>query len=94
MEFVDRDLTCRECGAAFVFTAREQEFYASKGFENEPTRCPNCRSARKGGRRGGPRELTEIACAACGLVTEVPFKPTGTRPVYCRECYGARTPSG
>jgi CxxC-x17-CxxC domain-containing protein len=40
----------------FVFTAGEQEFYAQKGFTNEPTRCPSCRQARKaggGGSRGG-----------------------------------------
>jgi CxxC-x17-CxxC domain-containing protein len=40
----------------FVFTTGEQEFYAQKGFTNEPTRCPACRQARKGGggsSRGG-----------------------------------------
>jgi CxxC-x17-CxxC domain-containing protein len=39
----------------FVFTTGEQEFYAQKGFTNEPTRCPTCRQARKanGGRNGG-----------------------------------------
>jgi CxxC-x17-CxxC domain-containing protein len=49
----DKTLTCRDCGSPFVFTAGEQEFYASKGFTNEPTRCPNCRSARKRDRDGG-----------------------------------------
>ena len=47
MAFADKNLTCRDCGAQFVFTAGEQEFYASKGFANEPTRCPSCRQARK-----------------------------------------------
>ena len=40
----------------FVFTSGEQEFYAQKGFTNEPTRCPSCRQARKAGgssSRGG-----------------------------------------
>jgi CxxC-x17-CxxC domain-containing protein len=37
----------------FVFTAGEQEFYAQKGFTNEPTRCPSCRRARKAGGGGG-----------------------------------------
>jgi CxxC-x17-CxxC domain-containing protein len=38
----------------FVFTTGEQEFYAQKGFTNEPTRCPSCRQARKaGGSRSG-----------------------------------------
>ncbi len=43
-------MTCRDCGTAFTFTSGEQEFYAQKGFENEPTRCPECRQARKAGR--------------------------------------------
>lgn len=47
MSVVDKTLTCRDCGMDFVFTAGEQEFYASKGFVNEPTRCPACRQARK-----------------------------------------------
>ena len=89
MAFVDRTLNCRDCGADFVFSAREQEFYQSKGFETDPARCPDCRTARKAGRRG-PREMTEVACAACGVTTEVPFKPTGVKPVYCRDCFAAR----
>jgi CxxC-x17-CxxC domain-containing protein len=55
MSYADKTLTCRDCGTQFVFTAGEQEFYAQKGFTNEPTRCPPCRQARKqgGGSRGG-----------------------------------------
>src|SRR5262245_365670 len=53
MAFADKNLTCRDCGAQFVFTAGEQEFYASKGFANEPTRCPSCRQARKSSGGGG-----------------------------------------
>ena len=43
--FEDKVLKCRDCGVDFEFTAREQEFYAEKGFQNEPGRCPSCRSA-------------------------------------------------
>jgi CxxC-x17-CxxC domain-containing protein len=55
MSYADKTLTCRDCGTQFVFTAGEQEFYAQKGFTNEPGRCPNCRQSRKqgGGSRGG-----------------------------------------
>jgi CxxC-x17-CxxC domain-containing protein len=57
MSFVDKTLTCRDCGMDFVFTAGEQEFYASKGFVNEPTRCPSCRQSRKAQMNsGGPRD--------------------------------------
>ncbi|MGE5654200.1 MAG: zinc-ribbon domain containing protein [Bacillota bacterium] len=93
----DKVLTCRDCGAEFVFTASEQDFYAEKGFTNEPGRCPDCRRARKqqqggGFNRGGDRpqrEMFAATCAACGKETQVPFRPSGDRPVYCRDCFEA-----
>ena len=47
MAFSDRELTCRDCGSKFIFTGGEQEFYASKGLQNDPVRCPSCRAQRK-----------------------------------------------
>src|SRR5579859_7102789 len=47
MSYADKTIACRDCGTDFVFTSGEQEFYAQKGFTNEPTRCPACRQARK-----------------------------------------------
>jgi CxxC-x17-CxxC domain-containing protein len=47
VQYVDKSLTCRDCNATFVFTSGEQEFYASRGFDNPPSRCPSCRAARK-----------------------------------------------
>ena len=47
MAFNDRELTCRDCGSSFVFTSGEQEFYATKGLEHDPVRCPSCRQTRK-----------------------------------------------
>ena len=49
--YEDITLTCKDCGSEFVFTAGEQAFYAEKGFDNEPQRCPACRKARKEARR-------------------------------------------
>ena len=37
--YEDKKLVCKECGNEFVFTAGEQEFYAERGFQNEPQRC-------------------------------------------------------
>jgi hypothetical protein len=51
----DKKMTCRDCGRDFVFTVGEQEFYKSKGFENEPQRCPDCRKAKKQSRNNGNR---------------------------------------
>src|SRR2546430_1898388 len=48
----DKTLTCRDCGATFTFTEGEQDFYAQKGF-SEPTRCPDCRAAKKAARNSG-----------------------------------------
>ena len=47
----DKTLNCRDCSSTFTFTAGEQEFYAEKGFTNEPTRCPDCRKAKKASMR-------------------------------------------
>lgn len=88
MAFVDKTLVCRDCGAEFVFTAGEQEFYAEKGFQNEPSRCPECRQNRRRQRDdNGGRQLYDAVCAECGQPTQVPFKPREDRPVYCRECF-------
>ena len=45
-----------------------------------------------GGHRGPPREMHSGICADCGKQTEVPFKPTGDRAVYCRDCYDKHRP--
>jgi CxxC-x17-CxxC domain-containing protein len=53
LSYVDKTITCRDCGNEFVFTVGEQEFYAEKGFTNQPSRCPDCRRAAKASRSGG-----------------------------------------
>ena len=63
--YEDKTLVCKECGQEFVFTAGEQEFYAERGFQNEPQRCKSCRDARKAAARG-PREYFTAVCARCG----------------------------
>ncbi len=88
--FEDKTLVCRECGQEFVFTASEQQFYADKGFQNEPGRCKACRDKRKaanGGFNRSDRPMYDVICAECGQPTQVPFQPRGDRPVYCRACF-------
>ena len=94
MAISDKALTCVECGAGFTFTVGEQEFFASRGYTNEPKRCTQCRGARKGQQGGfggdsygAPREMHPAVCAQCGKDTTVPFKPRGDKPVYCRDCF-------
>ena len=51
--YTDITLKCKDCGADFVFTAGEQEFYAEKGFTNQPQRCKACRDAKKNAGKSG-----------------------------------------
>jgi CxxC-x17-CxxC domain-containing protein len=88
VSYVDKTLKCRECGASFAFTAGEQAFFREKGLQNDPQRCPTCRSARRRERSGaGTREMHAVVCAECGIPTTVPFVPRNDRPVYCTTCY-------
>ena len=87
--YQDKTLKCKECGNEFVFTAGEQEFYAARGFENEPSRCKDCRAARKNAQKGA-REMFAAVCGECGKECQVPFKPTEGKAVYCSECFAAK----
>ncbi|MDK2821632.1 MAG: hypothetical protein PWP31_1597 [Clostridia bacterium] len=98
--YEDKVLTCKECGKEFVFTIGQQEFFAEKGFTNEPSRCPECREARKqqrrsNGQRNGfrssrPKQMYKAVCSSCGAMTEVPFEPRGDRPIYCWDCFNSQ----
>ncbi|MCX6676971.1 MAG: hypothetical protein NTU95_03380 [Methanothrix sp.] len=37
--------------------------------------------------------MTDVTCSECGKQTQVPFKPDGSRPVYCSECYQKHRPA-
>ncbi len=95
MALSDKTLTCVECGYEFTFTVGEQEFFASRGYTNEPKRCTQCREARKSQQRGygdsygSAREMHPAVCAQCGRDTMVPFRPRGDKPVYCSDCFSA-----
>jgi CxxC-x17-CxxC domain-containing protein len=104
MAYQEKSLTCSDCGT--TFTSEEQEFHASKGFTNEPKRCPSCRQKRKAERDGSgsgsygnrsynssPRQMFPAICATCGKETEVPFQPRGDKPVYCSDCYNKNKPA-
>lgn len=88
MVYEDTELTCADCGNNFLFSATDQEFYASRGYQN-PKRCPECREQRRASGVGGraPREMFSTTCSRCGKEAQVPFVPRLDRPVYCSECY-------
>jgi CxxC-x17-CxxC domain-containing protein len=93
----DKTLVCQDCSQEFVFSASEQAFFAERQF-SEPRRCPACRAARKaargefggGGYSSGPREMFTAVCSNCGGEAQVPFRPSGAKPVYCSACFSAR----
>ena len=98
--YQDKTLTCRDCGAAFVWSSGEQAFYASKGLLNAPSRCPSCRARARATREAGgtpvgkSRELFPVVCSRCGVQTQVPFMPRDDRPVYCSSCFDVVRASG
>jgi CxxC-x17-CxxC domain-containing protein len=85
MHFENKTLECRDCHQPFLFSAGEQEFFALKNLVNIPKRCPNCRIRNK---------LLKAPCADCGVVTVVPFKPTGKKPILCQSCMHANPRGG
>lgn len=90
MTYADKTLTCRDCGQEFIWTAGEQEFYASRGLVNQPGRCPECRAAAKAARgesTRAPREMYVATCAECGQPARLPFEPRLDKPVYCSSCF-------
>ena len=100
MEFQDRILRCVDCGAEFVWTAGEQQFFADKNFKNEPKRCKACKGKRAqpsgrrpcgGARAGGNRHARARPAARR---RRCPFRPTQGRPVFCKECFQSRKFAG
>ena len=99
MAYEDRTLTCVECGSEFTFSADDQQFHASRGYQ-DPKRCPNCRQSRRsegGGGGGGSssysRTMYDAVCGNCGTATQVPFLPRQDRPVYCSDCFSKMKPT-
>ena len=86
MSFVDKPLKCSDCGADFTFTISEQEFFAEKGYTNEPKRCQLCRATRKAqsnnssGYSQPRRQMYPATCSECGKATELPFEPRDADP--------------
>ena len=102
----DTTLTCRDCGQAFTFTSGEQDFYAARGYSEPGRcpDCRAARKAERnagggggyssygsgGGGSRGPREMFSATCSSCGKEAQVPFQPSGDKPVYCSDCFQQR----
>ena len=89
MSYADKTLTCRDCNAPFTFTSGEQDFYAQKGFTNEPSRCPECRAANKSRRGGGSSYDSDRGYSSGGYERA----PREMFEAVCSQCSGiARVP--
>lgn len=96
MSFAEKLLRCVDCKKGFTFSVEDQKYYSSRGFVNEPGRCPPCRQTKKNERPksdnsgedyGSSRQLFHVTCTQCGKATRVPFQPRENGSVYCSECY-------
>ncbi len=61
----------------------------SNGFKNKENR-----DNRGFNRDSRPITMHKAVCASCGKTCDIPFKPTGEKPVYCRDCFAGRMAMG
>lgn len=83
------EMTCKDCGTRFIFTAKEQRFFALKGFEGTPVRCAECRQKKRKHymeKDAKGKRYFETVCAACGSPARIPFVPKGDKPTFCSKC--------
>lgn len=62
------------------------------GFGGKPGKFGGKPAARHGAQGDRPMTLHKATCSACGKACEVPFRPDGSKPVLCRECFAANPP--
>ena len=87
MDFEDKMLQCAECGGEFVHSATDQQWYAQRGYTNEPKRCRTCREKRRsGGDDRGNRAAGAGASAG-------PSAPRGQREMYPATCAACGKPT-
>ncbi|MCX5998063.1 MAG: zinc-ribbon domain containing protein [Chloroflexi bacterium] len=92
MSFADKSIKCSDCGFTFTFSAEQQHLYATRGYANDPKRCPFCRALSKcqsdsSAGYSTRRQMFPAVCSQCGRQTAVPFEPRSGRPVHCSDCY-------
>ncbi len=104
--YTDKTLNCVDGSTEFTFTGRDQQFYADRQFSEPRRcpACRAAKKAARGESSGGgygggyggggysdrPREMFSATCDSCGKEARVPFRPTGSKPVYCSDCFSTR----
>ena len=84
MSFEDKTLTCSDCNKTFTFSAEEQQQFQSRGYTNEPKRCPECRQTRKAERfsSGGGNSYGNSGYRSSGYSSA----PRQMFPAVCSDC--------
>ena len=70
-----------------------QQTFSSSQTHQAPKQNQNFQPNHNQGHNHNERKLYQIVCADCRKPCEIPFKPSGDRPVYCKECFAARKAS-
>ena len=92
MTFEDKSVQCAECGSMFAFTAAEQEYFQSRGYDRNPRLCLSCRKKNQTDPIGNRKavfagRMFPAKCALCGRQIELTFDPSTKPLVYCTSCY-------
>ena len=88
-QFKDITLYDKDTGEPFIFTAKEQEFFARQGFTNVPTRSPERRKLLREQRYKG-KPIFNVTCVSCKKVGKITQEPPDMRHIYCEFCFAER----
>ncbi len=77
----------KDCEVPFKPTG-DKPIFCNDCFRNKRSSEPRRFGGRDSGRFGSSdKRMYKVVCDKCGKECEVPFKPTGDKPVYCKECF-------
>ncbi len=80
---------CASCRATKKAQRQSSDYGDSYGSDSGGYGGGGYSSGGGGGYGGGrsERTMTQVTCSSCGKAAEVPFVPSGDRPVYCSDCF-------
>jgi CxxC-x17-CxxC domain-containing protein len=78
---------CADCRAAKKAARNSGDGYSSGGYSSSGSNSYGDSYGGGGSYERTPRQMTTVICSNCGKETQVPFVPTGDRPVYCSDCF-------
>ena len=88
-KFQDITLYDKDTGEPFIFTAKEQEFFARQGFTNVPTRSPERRKLLREQRYKG-KPIFNVTCQQCKKVGKITQEPPDQHHILCEYCFNEK----